>query len=504
MTLFRFASIPPNQVPDDASSVSGRSSPEWSDPSGDAADFVAVNLDGTEVAIAPKEARLALALLDGEVGLTMRSAKYRRPRTGYCLSGDCGSCLVRIDGLPNRRACMTPVQAGSAVERQNTLRPPALDPTRLVDAMLWRGMDHHHFVVRPWLANQLMQGVARHLAGIGEIPATNAPATHVDFETQQVDVLVIGAGLAGLGVASALHAASISHLVVDRHDEAWIATHAFGEGRALLAGLGAVRSTVLTRTSVFGLYPEEGLVAAVRATSHTDRPRSGGDESHSQAWPAVNEERLLIVRPRHVVFAMGSRDPILPFADNDRPGVVAARGLLRQLAVADATLDAPVVVVGDGDHARACAQALGAGVIAIVPSEDAVGVRGSTAVRGLRTRQANHACRLVAVAAPPAPASDLAAMTDVCVRFDGAGFALEVDEHGRCRTRPRAEYDAPLPWTAWAAGDVTGYRLPAAAHSDGVRVGEHVAAAIRASCPLAGVETSAPSGVLTSTHEVPP
>lgn len=39
------------------------------------------------------------------------------PRGPYCLMGACFDCLVRIDGTPNRQACMIKVQPGMTVRR---------------------------------------------------------------------------------------------------------------------------------------------------------------------------------------------------------------------------------------------------------------------------------------------------------------------------------------------------------------------------------------------------
>jgi predicted molibdopterin-dependent oxidoreductase YjgC len=43
-------------------------------------------------------------------------------RGPYCMMGVCFDCLVEIDGVPNRQACMTPVRAGMSVRRQDGAR----------------------------------------------------------------------------------------------------------------------------------------------------------------------------------------------------------------------------------------------------------------------------------------------------------------------------------------------------------------------------------------------
>jgi sarcosine oxidase subunit alpha len=80
---------------------------------------VHVHFDEQLISAQPRDS-LATALIAAGVLMTSRSAKYRRPRGAYCLSGDCGTCLVRIDGRPNVRACMTPVHEGMRAHAQNT------------------------------------------------------------------------------------------------------------------------------------------------------------------------------------------------------------------------------------------------------------------------------------------------------------------------------------------------------------------------------------------------
>lgn len=402
---------------------------------------IALRWDRDELVEAHEGDTVSLALLDAGVLETSRSPKYRRPRGAYCLRGDCGTCLVRIDGLPNRRACLTVAREGMLVEPQNRLTTGP-DPTALIDTMLRGDMDHHHFMVRPRVVNQIMQGVARNLAGLGTLPDRPVPDAPARHEVHQPDVLVIGAGPAGAAAYEVLTAAGRQVLWVDRLDRAGLlAQHrAAPEGASTDIELDGV----LDHTGVFGAYPGERLWAAV-----TDVP---GQASV-----------LRSIHPRHVVVATGSRDPTLPLPNNDRPGVVSARGLLQQLRRSGARLQVPAVVIGSGAHAEGLARALG---LSLVDPVDVERIHGNP-VDGLRLRGGGEReCRLVALAASPAPAFELARQAGAAVRWDGAGFAIRRDDAGRCIG---ACVDGP--WTVWAAGDACGHQGAAAA-DDGRRVAQ--------------------------------
>ncbi|HJQ56379.1 MAG TPA: (2Fe-2S)-binding protein [Vineibacter sp.] len=44
------------------------------------------------------------------------------PRAPFCMMGVCFDCLVVIDGVGNRQACLVPVKAGMAIESQHGKR----------------------------------------------------------------------------------------------------------------------------------------------------------------------------------------------------------------------------------------------------------------------------------------------------------------------------------------------------------------------------------------------
>lgn len=70
----------------------------------------------------PIEARagdtVATALLAAGAGATRQTPVSGAGRAAYCLMGVCFECLVEIDGVPNRQACLVPVTDGMVVRRQ--------------------------------------------------------------------------------------------------------------------------------------------------------------------------------------------------------------------------------------------------------------------------------------------------------------------------------------------------------------------------------------------------
>ena len=59
----------------------------------------------------------AVMLAGGEIAT--RTTVGGVPRGIFCGIGVCFDCLVVVDGVPNTRACMTPVRDGMQVSRQS-------------------------------------------------------------------------------------------------------------------------------------------------------------------------------------------------------------------------------------------------------------------------------------------------------------------------------------------------------------------------------------------------
>ena len=67
------------------------------------------------------EGESVAAVLVAREGLWTRTTVNGAPRGIFCGMGVCYDCLVVVDGVPNTRACMTPVRANMCIDRQSGL-----------------------------------------------------------------------------------------------------------------------------------------------------------------------------------------------------------------------------------------------------------------------------------------------------------------------------------------------------------------------------------------------
>jgi predicted molibdopterin-dependent oxidoreductase YjgC len=62
---------------------------------------------------------IASALHASGIKVLRHSNEKNRPRGFYCAIGNCSSCLMKVNGKPNVRACIETIQEGMVVETQN-------------------------------------------------------------------------------------------------------------------------------------------------------------------------------------------------------------------------------------------------------------------------------------------------------------------------------------------------------------------------------------------------
>jgi predicted molibdopterin-dependent oxidoreductase YjgC len=77
--------------------------------------------EGREVVAQPGDSVAAALLAAGETVLRATPIS-QAPRAPYCMMGVCFECLMEIDGVGNRQACLTPVSEGMQVRRQRGAR----------------------------------------------------------------------------------------------------------------------------------------------------------------------------------------------------------------------------------------------------------------------------------------------------------------------------------------------------------------------------------------------
>lgn len=78
-------------------------------------DAITIFVDGEVLSVPPGDS-VAAALLGVGTLRFRQSAKSGTPRSPHCMMGSCFECLVEIDGMPGRQACMTTVAEGMTIK----------------------------------------------------------------------------------------------------------------------------------------------------------------------------------------------------------------------------------------------------------------------------------------------------------------------------------------------------------------------------------------------------
>lgn len=307
---------------------------------------------------------LASALLANGVHVVARSFKYHRPRGILSAGSDDPSALVTIARdasrhTSNLRATQIELYDGLRAHSQNHFPSLGFDLGAVNDVLaplLPAGFYYKTFKwpVSAW--RHIYEPLIRRAAGHGRAPTAPDPDRYV-HRYAHCDVLVIGAGPAGL--AAAQDAAQSGARVIVCDEQAELGGSLLGEPAATIPALAAGdRVTLLPRTTAFGYYPHNLVGLAQRLTDHLPAPE-----------PAQARERLWQVRAKEIVLATGALERPLVFPGNDRPGVMlasAARTYLHRYAVLPGRR---IVIVTSHDTALRTAdefRAAGAEIAAVI------------------------------------------------------------------------------------------------------------------------------------------
>ena len=289
---------------------------------------VSFTFDGRQFSAHPGDP-LASALLANGVHLTGRSFKYHRPRGIYSAGPEEPNALVTLGcggrTEPNTQATMVEIFDGLMARSQNrwpTLKFDLLAVNSLLKPFFPAGFYYKTFMWPRSFWYRLYEPMIRRAAGLGTLANETDPDRY-EHAHAHCDVLVVGAGPAGLMAAREAALAGARVLLAD--DQPSPGGHLTGEAVEIngtsgaawaaevageLAGIENVR--VLPRTSVFGRYDGMTFGAVERVCDH------------SQPDSETPRQRSWTVHAKQLICAAGAIERPLVFAGNDRPGVMLA------------------------------------------------------------------------------------------------------------------------------------------------------------------------------------
>ncbi len=245
--------------------------------------------------------------------------------------------------------------------------------------------------LKPATTVELVEGlIARSAQGVGDLPDTRDNSRY-DKANRHVDVLVVGAGTAGLEAAKKFSDLGKSVMIMD--DKPTAGGHLVYLGQSVPAELLAVLErenvTYLPRTTVQGLYDQGFSVATERRTDHLD----------AKVHTEMSRIRTWHVRAEHTVLATGAFQRHLVFANNDRPGIMLSHAAATYVANGANPFKTAVVVTIDNQGYRDALRLSNAGVTvnAIVdirkdPSGPSVAAAKSAGIQIITGKTAIDSC----------------------------------------------------------------------------------------------------------------
>lgn len=276
---------------------------------------------------------VASALLANGVHLMGRSFKYHRPR-GVLTAGSeepnavigtqrPGADKSRFE--PNTRATTQEIYEGLITTSQNKWPSLNFDVGAINDRLYMlfsAGFYYKTFMWPKSFWDKVYEPVIRASAGLGLPPSEPDPDIYAS-RYLHCDLLVVGAGAAG--IAAALQAAKAGADVVLIDEQAEMGGALLSEEGVEIDGMSAVQwlearmadlaamdnVRLMTRTTAIGYYHQNMLGLTEKLTDHlADVPAN------------MPRERMWRVRAKQVVLAQGAIERPLVFDGNDRPGVM--------------------------------------------------------------------------------------------------------------------------------------------------------------------------------------
>lgn len=293
---------------------------------------------------------LASALLANGVKLVGRSFKYHRPRGIMSAGIEETNAVVQLVGKedePGVIATVIPIYEGlEAVSVSG--RPNVHWDIGVINDWLRRffpaGFYYKTFM---WPNNwwNVYGYLIRRMAGLGTAPKTHNPDERYEKRHHHCDVLIIGAGPAGLAAALAAGESGARVMLVDAQVEA---------GGSLLDSEREING----KPALDWVSDNVCRMRQLPEVIHLQRATAVGYYDHNMVYVLEHEpeqswlrERLWRIRAKRVIVAAGAIERPLVFPDNDRPGIMLASAAAAYARRYGVRPGARAVVVTNNDSA---------------------------------------------------------------------------------------------------------------------------------------------------------
>ncbi|MFX1410221.1 MAG: FAD-dependent oxidoreductase [Promethearchaeota archaeon] len=241
---------------------------------------------------------ISSALFLNKIKIFGHHVKDSSPQGIFCANGQCSQCNVIVNSIP-AKACMTPLKEGMIIESCN---------------------------------------------GLPELPAIDNVVSVGDSDIIDTEVLVIGAGPAGLSAAKLLGENNINVLLVDDKNRLGgklvLQTHKFfGSQEDVYAGMrgidiAKILGEIVQQSSTVDVWLNSVCLAVF---------------SDSLVGILKENRSYVLIKPKYILVATGAREKMLVFPGNTLPGVYGA-GAFQTLVNRDLIKAAEkIFIVGGGN-----------------------------------------------------------------------------------------------------------------------------------------------------------
>ncbi len=322
---------------------------------------------------------LASALLANGQRLVARSFKYHRPRGIFSAGSEEPNALLQLHSgahcEPNTRATVTELFEGLSARSQNHVGSLDLDIMAVNDLLspfLGAGFYYKTFMWPAAFWERVYEPLIRASAGLGRLSGAEDPDSY-DKGFLHADLLVIGAGPAGLSAALAAGSSGARVILADEDfrmggklnaDRCEVDAEPGAEwaARAVVELSEMANVRLLPRTTVYGAYDHGVYGALERLTDHL--PPGSAQSPRQVLWR---------IRAKRAILASGAIERPIAFGNNDRPGVMlagAVRTYANRFAVACGRRVAVFTNNDSGWQAARELDARGVRVVAVIDSRD--------------------------------------------------------------------------------------------------------------------------------------